>query len=156
MNLKEHKWKAAHHYRQFYDEVHITTVPRWKESELSGDEWRISARIIFKYKGHVIFEATFRNAQTALEHANTYFVLANEHNLKYGGEPDRTKVPDDLCDQEGCCDKATIKRRLITRYDNSGTKREPTGIEYRQFCDQHKMRGDCGLDDADRNYEDMS
>ena len=28
-------------------------------------------------------------------------------------------------------------------------------VEYRAFCDQHKMRGDCGLDDADANYEPM-
>lgn len=42
--------KVSKAYRpdaQAFDEVRITTVPRWKESELSGDEWRISAKMEF-------------------------------------------------------------------------------------------------------------
>jgi hypothetical protein len=29
------------------------------------------------------------------------------------------------------------------------------GKDYRQFCDKHKTRGDCDLDDADHNYEQI-
>ncbi len=36
---------------QAFDEVRIRTVPRWKESGLSGDEWRISATVEFWRKG---------------------------------------------------------------------------------------------------------
>ena len=35
----------SHHDDEWYDEVRITTVPRYKTSSLSGDEWRTSARI---------------------------------------------------------------------------------------------------------------
>jgi len=42
--------------RQAYDEVRIITVPRYKNSELSGAEWRISAEVQFLHKGVVIFE----------------------------------------------------------------------------------------------------
>ena len=42
--------------RQAFDEIRIKTEPRYKQSGLSGDEWRISGKIEFMYKGEVVFE----------------------------------------------------------------------------------------------------
>ena len=39
---------------QAFDEVRIVTVPRYKRSDLSGDEWRISAEIQFYRNGVLI------------------------------------------------------------------------------------------------------
>jgi len=41
---------------QAFDEVRIVTVPRYKTSGMSGDEWRISATIQFMRKGRIVHE----------------------------------------------------------------------------------------------------
>ena len=133
--------------RQRFDEVRIFTNPRYKESELSGDEWRISAVIQFYYKGKLLCERTWRNAETALQFGDWSFVELSE-----GGKYNYPKV-DDLCDQEGCAELATVTYALKKRYHNDGTVYLPREPECRRFCDRHKERGDCGLDDAAVNYE---
>lgn len=134
---------------QGFDEVRIVTVPRWKESELSGDEWRISARIEFYRKGKLVHSASTRNvesgcAQVGYHHANGL----DEGKGFFAGETD-------ICDQEGCCEKATVFLRLKKGFNRDGSERRlwANDGEYRAFCLRHKMRGDCGLEDADNNYE---
>lgn len=41
-----------------FDEIHISVVERWKESELSGDEWRFSYLAEIKRKGEIIIRIT--------------------------------------------------------------------------------------------------
>ena len=43
-----------HHDDEWYDEIRVTTVPRFKTSGLSGDEWRRSAKVTFLRKGIVL------------------------------------------------------------------------------------------------------
>jgi hypothetical protein len=132
---------------QAFDEVRITTVPRYKQSELSGDEWRISALVQFMRKGRVMFEKSFCNVETACGYLYAVHGEAcDEGNAFYGGE-------DDFCDQEGCRELATVTYRKKANYCNAGHRTEPDCITIRKFCDRHKMRGDCGFDDADANYE---
>lgn len=139
---------------QFVDEIRIVTVPRWKESELSGDEWRISARVDFYRKGQVVGSRGTRDIETAARFVDWF--------LSEGRETGKIDTPNNLgefCDQEGCCEPWTTKLRLKQRYDRYGKVKDQKWmkdvVEYRAFCDRHKMRGDCGLDDADANYEPM-
>jgi hypothetical protein len=134
---------------QGFDEVRIVTVPRFKESELSGDEWRISARVELWRKGRKIHEEGWgRNVEAALMAVGYLWLKAiDDGKAMFAGE-------DGLCDQEGCGNPATVTYILKKGFNRDGSKRRlfSTG-EYRQFCDRHKHRGDCGLEDADNNYE---
>lgn len=135
---------------QGFDEVRIFTVPRYKTSGLSGDEWRISATIQVYRKGVLIHEKSCRNVETAATFLPALLLTLNDDGKAfYAGEGS-------TCDQEGCCDKAVITYRLKARYCRDGHKLEPFGIEVRKFCDRHKHRGDCGLEDADSNYEALT
>lgn len=139
---------------QFVDEIRIVTVPRWKESDLSGDEWRISARIDFYRKGVVVGSKGARNVGMAARFVDWFLVSGREN-----GEIDTPNTLGDCCDQEGCCKPWTTRLALKKRYGDDGKVIEHKWMEgvteYRAFCDEHKMRGDCGLDDADANYQPM-
>jgi hypothetical protein len=133
---------------QKYDEVAITTVPRYKESFASGSEWRISATLQFKLKGVVLAEEIFATVDQALLHAASL-----GDNSEYKEEPSRLE-----CDQEGCSAPATITYKLKNQYTgHCWCKSDPYQFDktplVRKFCDRHKRRGDCGLEDADENYE---
>lgn len=140
---------------QFVDEIRIVTVPRYKESEMSGDEWRISARIDFYRKGVVVGSKGARDVAMAARFVDYYLMTGREN-----GEIDVPSTIGDVCDQEGCCELWTTRLALKQRYGQDGkavaAPKWMEGVtEYRAFCDRHKVRGDCGLDDADANYEVM-
>lgn len=135
---------------QGLDEVRILTVPRFKEGGLSGDEWRISANVQVFRKGQMVHEQTYRNVETAAKYLPALLgELGDDGKAYYAGEGD-------ICDQEGCCAPATVTYKLKAKYCRDGHKTETMGIEVRKFCDRHKHRGDCGLEDADINYETLS
>lgn len=59
MNLRDtvfHKRLSDDHW---WDEVRIVTIPRYKMSGLSGDEWRVSARLQILRKGVIFHERSF-------------------------------------------------------------------------------------------------
>lgn len=131
---------------QGFDRVEIVTVPRYKTSGLSGDEWRISAEIVFYRKGvEVHREGRAANIERACAFVAYFHARAcDEAHAYYAGERD-------VCDQEGCCEPAKWKHVLLAKFSNDGHRSESNGA-YRLFCDRHKTRGDCGLEDADKNY----
>jgi hypothetical protein len=132
---------------QAFDEVRIVTVPRFKQSGLSGDEWRISAEAQFYRKGELIFSAGCRNVQTACGLAYGWYVQAVDDGKGYFAGDGVT------CDQEGCAAVATVRYRRLFEYCDRGHQHAPPTVAlYRHFCDRHKTRGDCALDDADVNY----
>jgi hypothetical protein len=132
---------------QGFDEVRIITVPRFKESGLSGDEWRISASIQVFRKGNLIHEQDYRNVETAAAYLPALLGTLNDDGKAfYAGEGD-------VCDQEGCCAPATVTYKLKAQYCRDGHKSELFGPTIRKFCERHKHRGDCGLEDSDDNYE---
>lgn len=138
---------------QGFDEVRIITVPRYKNSGLSGSEWRISAKIQLVRKGKVIKEISMGNVEHAVNGLGFILMQANDEGLAYfgGGE-------DGKCDQEGCSSKATIFYRVKKEYCKDHPHDHPAKalkdeIRIRQFCEEHKTRGDCAFDDADANYE---
>ena len=133
---------------QAFDEVRISTVPRYKMSGLSGDEWRISAKVEFFRKGKMVHEEGCRDVAAACRLLPWYHAKACDNGKGFfAGEGD-------LCDQEGCAEPATVTYRKKQDYCNEG---HPHPILYgekqRRFCARHSTRGYCGLDDADANYE---
>lgn len=137
---------------QAFDEVRIITVPRFKESELSGDEWRISALTQFYRKGEVVHETDARNIETAIRLIGYHFLEACD-NAKgfFAGEGS-------YCDQEGCKELATTTLEKTHEGCGQCGTVKPTEYSrpYRKFCDRHKQRGDSCLDDQDAIYIDIS
>lgn len=139
---------------QAFDEVRIVTVPRYKQSGLSGDEWRISAEIQLWRKGKLVHTDGYRDVKTACGFAYSVYVRAIDDGKAYFGGDGLT------CDQEGCAEQATVRYRVVKNMcagpGMCGQEKQNYGqINYRHFCERHKTRGDCGLDDADRNYEQV-
>ena len=145
-----------HEDNQLCDEVKISTAIRWKDSELSGCEYRISAVAQFFKKGHLLHESSWRDIETAWQHAWSDFILKCEF-----GKFDFKDWQKTQCFQEGCSEKATweawIKQEYCVGRGNCGNKLDRShpifSRSHRLFCEKHKLRGDCGLEDADSNYE---
>jgi hypothetical protein len=139
--------------RQAFDEIRITTVPRYKTSGMSGDEWRISALIQFLYKGEVVHEETSGNINYAVQMLQSHYVRQTEP-IPYNP----SEFWDKYCNQEGCKNEWVYMYKVKFRYCNEGHKTEHKpdsmwGTEVSRFCEEHNRRGDCGLQDADSNYE---
>lgn len=132
---------------QAFDEIRITTIPRYKTSGLSGDEWRISAQVEFYRKGKEMhIETGFRDVETAAKFlAFTLARAIDDGHARFNGE-------DGFCDQEGCNQPPTVHYKRKKAYCREGHSTED-GVGIRKFCNEHKKRGDCGLDDSDDNYE---
>ncbi len=136
---------------QAFDEIRITTVPRFKESGLSGDEWRISALTQFMRNGVVVHETGARNIETAVRLLDYHFLEACDNGKGFfAGEGD-------ICDQEGCANPATVSLEQTKEgCGRCGTVKAPEySRPFRKFCDHHKHRGDSSLDDMDANYKEL-
>lgn len=138
---------------QAFDEIKIKVVPRYKTSGLSGDEWRISAKIEFYRKGKIYHTDVVGDMQTACGMLYAKYLEAIEVHSKAYFAGDGV-----MCDQEGCSNPAKylfkIKQEYCVGGGNCGQKKEHVlGDYHRCFCEEHKQRGDCGLEDADDNYE---
>lgn len=135
-----------------FDEIRIVTVPRYKESEMSGDEWRISMRTDFYRKGKIVHSTqSGSNIDAAAGLLYGRLIEAQDNGEGYyAGDGVH-------CDQEGCSNRATnlfkIKQRYCVGGGKCGQKKESYVDQYRCFCDTHKTRGDCDLEDNDKNYE---
>lgn len=150
MKIKQKPSRALKPDAQAFDEIRIVTVPRYKQSGLSGDEWRISARIEFWRKGKLILESACGDIESAVTLVGARYLEAVDNgNGYFAGEGD-------ICDQEGCAEPATVTYKVKKEYsrDNPHEWNKPYDhLVIRKFCNKHKRRGDCGMDDADENYE---
>lgn len=141
---------------EWYDEVRMSTVPRYKQSGLSGDEWRHHVEIEFLRKGVVLKSKGFHSLKDALAAAPGilfYYAPADDD-----AELVKAKQADfdSLCFQPSCANKATVEYRLKKEYCNVAPHdggHDTHGDTRRRFCDKHKTRGDCGFEDSDMNYE---
>lgn len=140
--------KATRPDRQRWDRVEMSTAVRWKESELSGDEYRISAVTRLFYKDHMVREFQFSDVDDAIRYLDGSIIF---------NHADWDFIDDSyLCDQEGFSKVASVKYKRLNAWTSRGDKETLYDWNlYRVFCDQHKTRGDCALDDADRNYEQV-
>jgi hypothetical protein len=139
--------RAKHPRSQRVDEIRIRTVPRYKMSELSGNEWRESATVQLMYKGNVVSEDGYGDVAHAVEGLPQ--MLQNQD--------DYAPVEDLYCDQEGCADHATRTYKLKKTFDEHGEEQDPYVEDdtplVRQFCDAHSTRGNQDFEDTDDNYE---
>jgi hypothetical protein len=178
-------------------------VPRYKTSELSGDEWRVSAMwerreggiwtpfdggycsietacaaiypgvwsdhkdlhdlpcdgLRFRRKGRHIIDMTNNGERqqllATLGHLPWALRIWPEQYTGHVGWFRGDATPD-LCFQVGCSEPAVSTYLLNHRYDSEGNKHTAendwSGRDARRFCAKHLRRGDCGLDDSDRNY----
>jgi hypothetical protein len=144
--MKDGVYRDVRPDAQAFDEIRLKTVPRYTESDLSGDEWRISVSVKFMRKGQVVAAKHYSNMEYAVAFlAGDYHSGVDEGKAYFGGI-------NDFCDQEGCANQSTVTLSKKHDYCRSGHKTEVSSPTIRKFCDEHKTRGDCGLDDADRNY----
>lgn len=147
-------WHKRHPDFEAFDSVTIDVVPRYKTSGLSGDEWRVAAVIRLWFKGEPVAERGYRDIESALKFLPAFTSEA--------ASPIPTRVIElerESCDQPGCAEKAVTKCRLKKEYSDRGEElvmREGVNSHYRQFCQRHLQRGDCGLEDSDSNYEVVS
>lgn len=145
----------GHHKRlsgfEVYDKITMEVVPRFKTSSLSGDCWRTSINVTFWFKGMEVRSAIFQDMQTAvllLGHA--YFSPWSETGIE--------KVEKDRCDQPGCSKPRRQRYVLKREYSAQGELIDATDTsgdpQWRQFCEDHKDRGDCDREDCMTNYEE--
>lgn len=140
---------------EMFDEIRITTIPRYKTSRASGDEWRFLARTEFMKKGVVLVTKETGTVGYVATHLATMYDEAHEEVFP---DDENLKRISAKCQNPGCAEDATIlyKRKGKENCLRCGQKRDMGLIErdtFRQFCAKHGKRGDCGVDDADDNYE---
>lgn len=148
MSLGEKISRAIKPDSQAFDKIVIETVPRWKDSYMSGSEWRISAQVTFFRKGKAVHSFGAGNVQYAAYLVGARHIEAcDDAKGFFAGE-------DNICDQEGCSEVATWTHKKKFNYERTtGQKAAYQRPEFRLFCDKHAVRGDCGIDDADSNYD---
>lgn len=133
---------------QPFDKIVIETIPRFKDSELSGSEWRISAQVTFFRKGREVHSFGASNVQYAAYLLGARHIEACDDAKGYfAGEGI-------YCDQEGCAELATwTHKKKFSYIKGTAQKNDYQSPEFRMFCDKHHYRGDCGIDDSDSNYD---
>ena len=134
-----------------FDRITMEIVPRYKTSDLSGDEWRQSVKVSFWFKGNIIREYTTSSMKYAI------LCLGKEWASLLGPFPEAVIESEKiLCDHPSCIDTAVNKYLIKQEFSSVGEKLDPSdryGQVYRQFCDKHSQRGDCSREDSDDNYE---
>lgn len=142
--------------------VVMKRIPRWKESELSGDEWRYTLSTMVEFKDWFnggsnkvkIFGLNFVDMSLKLAS------LLNEE-LSHGNQksvPYMVKEPNEIlvCFQPGCIEPPAnvyIIKQQWTYHPYQGQKMDHYGKWVRAFCERHSNRGDCDLEDSNNNYE---
>ena len=136
---------------EFIDEVKIHTSPRYKESHLSGDEWRQSVIVELCWKGNVLYSQSFRDIPCAAAWLG-WATVTDE--IRFKCHDARDKIEDIYCDQPGCCEPYTVKYQCKKVYSDRGEDlaRQPSYAVTQKFCARHSTRGDCDRQDADDNY----
>jgi hypothetical protein len=143
-------WYKRHHDDEFCDEINIKIVPRFKSSDLSGDEWRVSAVVQLFRKGMMYAEKSYNNMNSALlclgsfftddAHGNGYPIEAIDH--------ERAK-----CDQPGCSEDAVNHYKKKREHVGDGFMVRKEHEVRCKFCIKHSERGDSDLEDCDSNLE---
>lgn len=137
---------------QAFDEIRLKTVPRFKTSGLSGDEWRYSCKIEFWRKGKIEHVEVVGDIKTGCGMLYAKYIEAIEvHGKGYFAGDGIT------CDQEGCSNPAKymfkVKKEYCVGRGNCGAEKSQYYDTHRCFCEEHKRRGDADLEDRDDNYE---
>lgn len=139
-----------------FDKVVVEVVERWKESELSGDEWRFAHVATFYRHGQPVARRSHLSIEKVLLAAAAEF---GDIKVPVKGEDDKYEPwmgdLSEVCCQPGCTKPWVVLLHPVKRYDSRGQQmaRPYDADDVRGFCERHRHRGDCGLDDSDFNYE---
>lgn len=152
-------WFERHEDDDWFDEVTLQIRERWKTSGLSGDEWRFSYVVQFKRKGVVLHEKSWTKFQWAMLGMGGALLQASDRPMGIEWKQKTGEKSTEWCAQPGCKAKWTVLYRRLKTFENghdvTAHRSEVLGVPVIGFCQQHRTRGDCGLNDADRNYELM-
>ena len=150
--------KSAHHKRlgdfESFDEIRLYVVPRFKQSELSGDEWRQHVQIDFMFKGEKVAEASYSRMQDAIGFLYSDWIKFQEPIPKRIIEIEHAGK----CDQPSCREDAIARFWIGRLFGRQGETLDPAEAvpawskSYRQFCAFHAGRGDSDREDNDENY----
>lgn len=147
-----HVFDKRHHDDETIDDVSIKCIPRFKTSGMSGDEWRVSYRVVLKRKGATLFDRLYTSLDAAITHLPWVLKVMFE-----GGMDGFDESAWERCHQVGCSEPATVFYRLKQVFADNGEGPIPSTLGHRTaFCARHSERGDCGREDADDNYEIIS
>jgi hypothetical protein len=129
--------KGAKEYRNFKD--------------ISADQEYV---ITFVNRGEGLIQLSYETLLDALLALPCLLVEIPEQLIDEFVEIDKslTKIRAERCSQPGCDRKPVVKMMLNKRYDDEGNLYDCEKIFYRQFCEEHSVRGNCSLEDADSNY----
>ncbi len=131
---------------QFFDEIQIKVLPRFKTSGLSGDEWRVSAHVMLMRKGEVLVDERYGTLEAAVAFLPGLLIVASE-------TPGEFRPKTNMCMQPSCANEATTEYRLKEIYHRGQKLADYDGGYYRRFCAKHAHRGDSDMEDCDANYE---
>lgn len=140
---------------KWVDAVTIDTVPRYKTSGLSGDEWwRFSFWVRLWRKGYVVGQESFGSMEYASAWLTTMLMQAAPASLPWPKDAPGQPYGDGyFCDNLGCSNVATWRALMKIEACREGHKTECSyAVKFRVFCDDHKRRGDCSIEDSDDNY----
>jgi hypothetical protein len=158
--MPKRPYYQRHHDDEIIDKIEIEIVPRLKESGLSGDEWRVSAITKLYRKGHLLADHAYSSLESAVAHLPWFNRVWRESSddSRWG---DFIQIEDKFCHQPGCAQRATRVFELKQEYDRRrGRIVNDEDCQFfrnlRSFCESHAERGDCGLEDADNNYIDVT
>lgn len=154
-----------------FDHVEVTSIERWKESELSGDEWRFSFQARFYSHGVLAMTKGGGSIEDVLISAAHWFrnprKMDEASDVVANWEVVKAEI-EERCAQPRCPEFWVVLYHPIKKYSRHGNAE---GLHYddreklaegksclgwlavRGFCERHRHRGDCDLEDADDNYE---
>lgn len=133
---------------QAFDKIVLRVEERFKDSELSGSEWRIGVTADFYRKEELISSV---DCGPDMNHAcgllfQRFCQQIDNGNGFFGGSIDK-------CNQEGCSQPSKYLYRIKEAYDDRGKRDESYDGSHRAFCEKHSTRGDQSRGDNDSNYE---
>lgn len=142
-------------------EINVIRVPRWKESELSGDEWRFSLRGVINFKNWTEGGTSQKVIGPAADLPEIALKVAAwcVENRRLLSPPFTVQSLAEMvvCFQPGCDARPENVYRIKqewTWHPHQGYHMGPRAHPViRAFCGRHSHRGDCGLEDSDANYE---
>jgi hypothetical protein len=147
---------------ELVDRVEMKIVPRFKQSGMSGDEWRTSGQTRMFHKGMLLYERAYLTLADAAKHLPWLVTVVGEE-LLFSDDTELNKRHDALvdskgkkCMQAGCSKDATHVFQINELFSERGHKLDATEnerfVSLRAFCDEHAERGDCDREDCDDNY----
>jgi len=143
----------AHRDDEGIDRIELSLEPRYKSSELSGDEWRTSCVVSFYRKGEPLQQFSFSNMETAI------LALGQLWNNRTDWSPiPLWQLDETQCHQPSCARNATHLFEVRKLYSAQGEGPLPAdSVTYLvAYCDKHVTRGDGGREDSDSNLSKLN